>query len=112
MGRLGAELGSLGQGRVQIARANTPELRAGVTGGCHHMGTVRMAANSEDGVTDDTLKVFGNDNLFIASSAVIPRYGYSNPTLTIVALSVRLAYHLAGAVPQSGHEEAADDQAS
>jgi choline dehydrogenase-like flavoprotein len=76
------------------------------------MGTVRMAATSEDGVTDANLKVFGSDNLYIASSAVIPRYGYSNPTLTIVALSVRLAHHLAGAGPTPLNGQVSNDQAS
>ncbi len=60
------------------------------------MGTLRMAARSEDGVVDSDLRVYGTRNLYVASSAVLPRYGYSNPTLTTVALSVRLARHLAG----------------
>jgi choline dehydrogenase-like flavoprotein len=112
MDTLGRELGGSGQGRMQITQGNTPALRAEVTGGCHHMGTVRMAATSEDGVTDANLKVFGSDNLYIASSAVIPRYGYSNPTLTIVALSVRLAHHLAGAGPTPLNGQVSNDQTS
>ena len=104
---LGRELGAAGSGRLQISQPNTPEMRAQVTGGCHHMGTTRMAASSRDGVTDPELRVYGSANLYIASSAVIPRYGYSNPTLTTVALSVRLAHHLAGS-----SREVADDQAA
>lgn len=93
---LGRELSVAGLGRLQITQENTAVMRSEVTGGCHHMGTARMAIDPGDGVTDQNLRVFGSDNLYIASSAVIPRYGYSNPTLTIVALSVRLAHHLAG----------------
>ena len=104
---LGDELGMAGLGRMQVSQPNSYQVRANVTGGCHHMGTARMAGNSEDGVTDANLRVFGSENLYLASSAVMPRYGYSNPTLTTVALSVRLAYHLAGARPG-----AADDQAA
>jgi len=38
--------------------------------------------------------VHGVDNLFIAGSSVFPTCGYANPTLTIVALALRLADHL------------------
>ena len=102
---LGDELSRSGQGRLQLTQANTAALRAEVTGGCHHMGTVRMSTDSEEGVTDPDLRVFGSENLYVSSAAVIPRYGYSNPTLTVVALSVRLAHHLAGT-----RREFADDQ--
>ncbi|MBN7795178.1 GMC oxidoreductase [Parahaliea mediterranea] len=94
--RLGQACSVAGLGRLQITRENSPELRANVSGGCHHMGTTRMAARVGDGVVDPDLRVFDLENLYIASSSVFPRYGYSNPTLTIVALSLRLAEHLAG----------------
>ena len=93
---LGAAVAGSGLGRLRIEQPNSEALRAGVTGGCHHMGTLRMAARSEDGVVDPDLRVYGTRTLYVASSAVLPRYGYSNPTLTTVALSVRLARHLAG----------------
>lgn len=92
---LGDELSQAGLGRQQLSRENTAEVRSQVSGACHHMGTTRMAASESDGVVDSNLKVYGSDNLYVASSSVFPRYGYSNPTLTIVALSVRLAQHLA-----------------
>jgi choline dehydrogenase-like flavoprotein len=38
--------------------------------------------------------VFGQDNLFVASSSVFPTSSHANPTLTIVALAKRLADHL------------------
>ncbi len=62
--------------------------------GGHHMGTVRMAASPRDGVVDMNCEVFGAPGLFVASSAVFPTSGHANPTLTIVALAVRLADHL------------------
>jgi choline dehydrogenase-like flavoprotein len=57
----------------------------------HHMGTTRMATDRTGGVVDPDCRVFGTENLFIASSSVFPTSGISNPTLTIMALSIRLA---------------------
>jgi choline dehydrogenase-like flavoprotein len=62
--------------------------------GGHHIGTARMAASPEHGVVDQDCRVFGTPNLYIASSAVFPTSSHANPTLTIVALSLRLAQHL------------------
>jgi choline dehydrogenase-like flavoprotein len=58
------------------------------------MGTTRMATDPKHGVVDADLRVHGVDNLYVASSSVFPTVGYSNPTLTIVALALRLADHL------------------
>ena len=60
-------------------------------GGHHHMGGTRMATSPRDGVVDQDCRVFGTANLFIAGSSVFPNGGQSNPTLTIVQLSLRLA---------------------
>ncbi|NJO78763.1 MAG: GMC family oxidoreductase [Cyanobacteria bacterium RM1_2_2] len=57
----------------------------------HHMGTTRMHIDPKQGVVDEHCKVHGVSNLFIASSSVFPTGGYANPTLTIVALALRLA---------------------
>jgi choline dehydrogenase-like flavoprotein len=62
--------------------------------GGHHIGTTRMAANAHDGVVDTNCAVFGLPNLHVASSSVFPTGGHANPTLTIVALAIRLARHL------------------
>ncbi len=62
--------------------------------GGHHIGTTRMGAVPRAGVVDTNCAVFGLPNLYIASSAVFPTSSHANPTLTIVALAVRLAYHL------------------
>lgn len=62
----------------------------------HHMGTTRMSVNPNEGVVDPNLKVHGLSNLFVAGSSVFPTGGISNPTFTIVALSLRLASHIRG----------------
>lgn len=61
----------------------------------HQMGTTRMAAAPDRGVVDPDCRVFGTENLFVAGSSVFPTTGYCNPTLTIIALALRLADHLA-----------------
>ena len=60
----------------------------------HHMGTTRMSDSPQRGVVDRDCKVHGVDNLFIGSSAVFPTSGNSNPTLTIIALCLRLSDYL------------------
>tara|TARA_X000000950_G_C13920898_1_gene663332 strand:+ start:12704 stop:14251 length:1548 start_codon:yes stop_codon:yes gene_type:complete len=60
----------------------------------HHIGTTRMGNNSIYSVTDKNLKIHDINNLYVAGSSVFPTGGVSNPTLTIVALSIRLADHL------------------
>lgn len=60
----------------------------------HHMGTTRMHNDPEQGVVNADSRVHGIDNLFVAGSSVFPSGGYANPTLTIVALAIRLADHI------------------
>lgn len=60
-------------------------------GGYHHMGTTRMADDPRKGVTDGHGRVHGLDNLYVAGSSVFPTGGWANPTLTILALSLRTA---------------------
>ena len=60
----------------------------------HHMGTTRMSPDARHGVVDSQCRVHGIANLFIAGSSVFPTAGAGAPTLTIVALALRLADHL------------------
>lgn len=62
--------------------------------GNHPMGTTRMSQDPQDGVVDPNCKVHDATNLYVASSSVFPSGGYANPTLTIIALAIRLAEHL------------------
>lgn len=65
--------------------------RDSMTPQAHHMGTTRMSADPKYGVVDKSLKCHDLDNLYIAGSSVFPQFGFANPTMTIVALSLRLA---------------------
>jgi choline dehydrogenase-like flavoprotein len=62
--------------------------------GNHHMGTTRMNADPKQGVVDANSQVHGVGNLYIAGSSLFPTYGASNPTMNLVALTLRLATHL------------------
>jgi choline dehydrogenase-like flavoprotein len=58
-----------------------------------------MHPDPSQGVTDADCRVHGVRNLFVAGSSLFPTYGCSNPTLTIVALALRLADHLKKELP-------------
>ncbi len=62
--------------------------------GLHQMGATRMSDAPRFGVVDRDLRVHGLTNLFISGSSVFTTGGAANPTLTISALSLRLAEHL------------------
>jgi choline dehydrogenase-like flavoprotein len=96
---LGERFEKTGIGQVEAGEA---ELRAHVSGylghfnsQAHHLGTTRMSERPETGVVDANCEVHGVHGLFVAGGSVFPTGGHANPTLTIVALSVRLAAHLA-----------------
>ena len=92
---IGAELERDGWGRLVPAPLDL-EAPAGVRGGYHHMGTTRMHPSPRRGVVDPDGRVHGTANLFVAGSSVFPTGGFANPTLTILALTLRLGDHLAG----------------
>ena len=93
---IGEEFGRLNVGRVKLPEwlidRHAPAAFREVH---HHMGTTRMAPGPESGVVSRDSQVFGIANLYVAGSSVFPTGGHVNPTLTIVALSLRLADHLA-----------------
>ena len=60
----------------------------------HFMGTTRMGSDQKISVTDKNCKVHGYNNLFISGPSNFPSYGYSNPMMTIVALSSRLGKYI------------------
>jgi choline dehydrogenase-like flavoprotein len=107
---LGREIGGRGFGRLRVDVAGYTNADPGpkddidyeVNTGSHHMGTARMSASPTQGVVDADAKVHSVANLYVAGSAVFPTSGANPPTLTIVALALRLADHLATVVPGSG----------
>lgn len=63
--------------------------------GCHNMGVARMSANPRDGVTNRWGRAHDVPNLFVSDGSVFSSSGAGNPTLTIVALAIRQAEHIA-----------------
>jgi choline dehydrogenase-like flavoprotein len=63
-------------------------------GGWHHMGSTRMTDDSKKGVVDSNCKVHTLGNLYVAGSSCFATAGAVNPTLTLVALTLRLSDHL------------------
>jgi choline dehydrogenase-like flavoprotein len=94
-----AEFGRLGVGRIRLNELlleDDMRWNENLSWFGHHMGTTRMSETARTGVVNPDCRVHGLANLYIAGSSVFPTCGYANPTLTILALSLRLADHLKG----------------
>lgn len=99
---LGEWLTSTGLGTIEYRQAresNVDAVLKTASHGTHQIGVTRMAASPDDGVVDSNLRCFGTDNVFLATAGVLPTSGQANPTLTTIALAIRLARHLASSPP-------------
>jgi len=93
---VGEELARLGLARLKLDAwllSDDPHW-SDIEGRAHHLGTTRMSDDPKQGVVDRNGRVHGYGNLYIAGSSIFPTSGYAHPTLTIVALAIRLADHL------------------
>jgi choline dehydrogenase-like flavoprotein len=93
---IGEELGRAGVGRLRIDDWVLSDDLSSFpgTGAWHHAGGTRMSADPKTGVVDKDCRMHGVANLYIAGGSVFPTGGIANPTLTIVALAIRLADHV------------------
>jgi choline dehydrogenase-like flavoprotein len=89
---LESELNFPCSGAEQVQRADEHALE--ITGASHHMGTTRMHRDPKLGVVDESCRVHGIRNLYVTGSSVFPTSGWVPPTLTIIALALRLADYL------------------
>jgi choline dehydrogenase-like flavoprotein len=88
-------LGRQGVARLEFDHNGLSEqLAAAAPVASHHMGTTRMAATPRLGVVDRDCAIFDLPNVYVAGSALFPTGSHANPTLTIVALALRLVDHL------------------
>jgi choline dehydrogenase-like flavoprotein len=95
---LGRQLLAARSGMLRLDRTTRAEWLSGLSWGNHHMGTTRMHVDPKQGVADANGRVHGIANLYLAGSGLFPTYGASNPTMNLVALTLRLADHLKGAL--------------
>jgi choline dehydrogenase-like flavoprotein len=83
-----------GLGRLELLPAQNEQWQAAAQVALHHLGTTRMHDDPTQGVVDCNARVHGVDNLYVAGGSVFPTGGFANPTLTILALTLRLGTHL------------------
>jgi len=96
-GLIAAEFARLGIGRCRMEpwlQDGGPPMTDALAETYHYIGATRMADDPRLGVVDRHCAVHGMRNLYVAGSSVFPTGGHTNPTLTIVALALRLADHL------------------
>jgi choline dehydrogenase-like flavoprotein len=68
----------------------------------HEAGTCAMGRTPRDSVTDRYGGVWGTPRLFIADASVMPTALGTYPTLTLVALALRTAAHIAAGLAHGG----------
>lgn len=102
---LAKALGDSGHGQLRdrFGDESPPTI---LVGNAHHMGTTRMHADPKRGVVDADSRMHSLPNLYVAGSSVFPTGGFANPTLTLVALALRLADHLGEELGAAARPEA------
>ncbi|MEM8485507.1 MAG: GMC family oxidoreductase [Bacteroidota bacterium] len=68
--------------------------RFGIAANAHQCGTLRLGNEPANSVCDPTGKVHGVDNLYVADASVFPSSTAMAPTLTLVALSLKMGRKL------------------
>jgi choline dehydrogenase-like flavoprotein len=103
---LGQEMGRASKGRIRLMDylrdENDYTWPASTGGGWHHMGTTRMSEDPKHGVVNAQCQVHGIQNLFMAGSSCFVTAAAPNPTLTLVALTLRLSDHIKERMARQG----------
>jgi choline dehydrogenase-like flavoprotein len=76
---------------AKLFNAEVVEDESGWQNRDHIMGTVIMGSDPKDSVVNGDCRTHDHDNLFLATTGVVPASGVINPTLTGVALAIRIA---------------------
>ena len=87
------ERAGVGTFDYEASQVEAEMIRYGAYGG-HHLGTARMGHDPRTSVVDASCRVHGIANLYIASAATFATSSQANPTLTVIALALRLAEEL------------------
>jgi choline dehydrogenase-like flavoprotein len=96
LSELGRQLLATRTGIIKLHHKTRAEWLSVIDWGNHHMGTTRMHDDPKWGVVDANSQIHGVGNLHIAGTSVFPTYGASNPTMNMLALTLRLADRLKG----------------
>jgi len=91
---LGRQLLASKAGMLRLNYSHRDQWLKAMDWGNHHLGTTRMSDDPKQGVVNADGMVHGVNNLYVAGSSVFPTYGSSNPTLNLIALTLRLGDHL------------------
>ena len=96
-GTLGEEFRRAGIGEIELQPwvfEDSSPWTMHITDQFHHIGTARMSDSPRAGVVDRNCQMHGVTNFYVGGSSVFPTSGHSNPTLTIIALCMRMADRL------------------
>jgi choline dehydrogenase-like flavoprotein len=63
----------------------------------HQCGTVRFGKDPTTAALDEYCRSYDHDNLFVVDSSFFPASAAVNPALTIAAMGIRVADHIAEA---------------
>jgi choline dehydrogenase-like flavoprotein len=105
---IAGELKQLGLGQAKAEpwlTSNMPIGNEDLYGTYHHIGATRMSKDPHDGVVNENCRAHGVSNLYFGGCSVFPTGGHANPTLTIVALAIRLADHLRAQLRKGTHSK-------
>jgi choline dehydrogenase-like flavoprotein len=94
LAELGRQMLASRTGMIKLNYNRREEWLSAMDWGNHHLGTTRMSADPKNGRGGRQSQVHGVPNLYVAGSSVFPTYGASNPTLNLLALTLRLGDHL------------------
>lgn len=70
------------------------EWRPGYNGSVQHAGGSMRMSDDGTGVVDENLRLLAYNNIYCCDPSVLPSIPAANPSLTVVALALRLAKHL------------------
>jgi choline dehydrogenase-like flavoprotein len=82
-----------------VEKAPNPDSRITLQRELDAVGMRKVALDPKKGVTDRNGKVHGVENLYACGASLSPTAGWQHPTLTIIALTLRLAKHLSADRP-------------
>jgi choline dehydrogenase-like flavoprotein len=94
LSELGRQLLASKAGMLRINCHHREDWLKNMDWGHHHLGTTRMSDDPKQGVVNGDGLVHGIANLYVAGSSLFPTYSASNPTLNLIALTLRLGDHL------------------